>query len=87
MLTRLRIGLDRARDLREAGRPSPIQPRPLPSELVDLSAQRATWRVVVPGQADCYMAATPAETERFVVHLDAQRFYGLWLGTARRFRN
>ena len=50
MLTRLRIGLDRARDLREAGRPSPIQPRPLPSELVDLSAQRATWRVVVPGQ-------------------------------------
>lgn len=29
MLTRLRIGLDRARDLREAGRPSPIQPRPL----------------------------------------------------------
>ncbi|KVA20530.1 Osa protein [Burkholderia cepacia] len=85
MLTRLRIGLDRARDLREAGRPSPVHLRPQASELVDLSAQRAMWRVAVPGQADCYMAATPAETDRYVVHLDAQMFYGLWLGTSPRF--
>ncbi|KML54764.1 Osa protein [Burkholderia cepacia] len=85
MLTRLRIGLDRARDLRDAGRPSPIQPRPRASELVDLDAKRATWRVAVPGQADCYLAATPGETERYAVHLDADTFYGLWLGTSPAF--
>nr|WP_175802445.1 Osa protein [Burkholderia anthina] len=85
MLTRLRIGLDRARDLRDASRPAPIQPRPQACELVDLSAKRATWRVPVPGQADCYLAATPGETERYVVHIDADRFYALWLGTSPAF--
>ncbi|MGS0894360.1 plasmid fertility inhibition factor family protein [Burkholderia stagnalis] len=85
MLTRLRIGLDRARDLREPGRPSSVHPRPMACELADLSAQRATWRVPVPGQADCYLAASPVETERFVVHIDADAFYRRWLQTSPAF--
>ncbi|RDT03397.1 Osa protein, partial [Burkholderia contaminans] len=68
MLTRLRIGLDRARDLREAGRPSPIQPRPLPSELVDLSPHAAHWRVGRPGLAQRSLSAVPPHTAPRAAH-------------------
>ncbi|MDN7591376.1 plasmid fertility inhibition factor family protein [Burkholderia seminalis] len=85
MLTRLRNGLDRARDLRGSGPASTPAHRPTACELVDLSAKRAIWRVPVPGQADCYLAAEPAGVERFVVHLDADAFYRRWLETSPAF--
>lgn len=85
MPTRLRIGLDRARDRRDAGQPSSIRPRARACELVDPSTRRVTWRVPVPGQADCLPAASPGEAERYVVHIDADTFYALWPGTSPAF--
>ncbi|UTV60449.1 plasmid fertility inhibition factor family protein [Burkholderia arboris] len=85
MLTRLHNGILRARDLRESESASSIQLRPMACELVDLSAKRATWRVPVPNQADCYLMAQPGGQEHFIVHVDADKFYRRWLETSPAF--
>lgn len=65
-------------------RPAPAVPR-----LVKLDATVAVWRVLVPGQASRFMSAQPPGTgsEKYVVLVDAERFYRAWLagdGSARR---
>jgi len=63
----------------------PIRPRAQACERVDLSAQRATWRVPVPGQADCLLGASRGAAERYVVHIDADTFHALRLATSPVF--
>ncbi len=57
----------------------------LPSGRARRRANWSTWRVPVPGQADCFLAASPGEADRYVVHIDADTFYALWLGTSPAF--
>ncbi|KVF69763.1 hypothetical protein WS75_25390 [Burkholderia sp. FL-7-2-10-S1-D7] len=39
----------------------------------------------VPGQADCLLAASPGEVERYVIHIDVGTFDALRLGTSTDF--
>ncbi|CAE6824103.1 hypothetical protein R69658_05988 [Paraburkholderia aspalathi] len=81
MLGRIRLALERSRELKQLERDTQILPRPDPCELARLDSQKAVWRVPVPGQADRFMSASSGgiNQEMFVVQVDTEALYKSWL--------
>lgn len=67
--------------LDRAGLPVPAVAAP---ELVHVRNNVAVWRIIVPNQPDCFLSLGKgaADDDRFVVMLDAARFYREWIAAS-----